>query len=297
MPTKIKRAIGYSYFYPNDNYEQIRAEIKRGLDPIYKYFDKIYAVDGRYINYEHPQNYSNDYANKVLSEYPNVVFDKVSPRMQTLKRDRYLEMAGEDKMDWLIVWDTDDIVHPDYQNWNALFRNMQRYSKKFPDYKIFKMKSWIPSSKVWKKAYNSVHSNLWVPYIRIHKNPGEQRYALWCHYWWCPRNVTDEDLIRRKGPLYISDHTIEGVRITTDSLLRGAKQLKTRNRWAWNNICEEQRRLYITQQNINFENSPKMPEWIPNEFDGYWRYDRQGRPRTKICHEDGTPVKGIVRYN
>lgn len=299
MRTK-KRAIGYSYFYPDDNKEQMRKEIKRGLDPVYKHFDKIYAVDGRYINYEHKQNKSNDYAQKVLSEYPNVVLDWQPPMMQTFKRDRYLELAGEDKMDWLIVWDTDDILHPDpkYQQWSLLFKNMEQYAKKYPDYKIFKMKSWIPSSKIWKKAYNANQSNTWIPYIRIHKDPGMQRYALYCHYWWCPRDASDEDLIMQKRGMFISDHTIEGVRITTDSALRGYKQLKTRNRWAWNNICEEQRRLYLMTQQVRYQNDwTNVPNWMRLDVDGYWRYDRKGRPTTKICNEDGTLVKGIVRYN
>ena len=44
-------AIGYSYFYPYDNKEQIRAEIKRGLDPLYKHFKTIYAIDDCHCNW------------------------------------------------------------------------------------------------------------------------------------------------------------------------------------------------------------------------------------------------------
>ena len=153
------------------------------------------------------------------------------------------------------------------------------------------MKSWIPDDKQWRKAYNCANaSNSWVPYIRIHKDPGTMRYCLFCHYWWAPKDATDEDLILQKRGMFVADQTIDGVRITTNSFLRGEKQLDTRDNWAWNNIQEEQRRLYILQNAILY--TGKSPEWMPNKFDGYWRYDQQGRPISRICNEDGTLVKG-----
>ena len=288
----FKVSIGYSFFYPDENYEQIRAEIKRGLDPIYKHVDVIHAVDGRYINYEHPKDYSTSYAYEVLQEYPNVVIDKVKPSFQTEKRQRCLDMAGEDNMDYMIVWDTDDILYPtpECQRWDFFYKSLKRYSKRYPEYRLFKMKAWIPSSKIWRKAYNAVGDNQWNPYIRIHKDPGTMRYCLWCHYWWAPKDASDEDLVLQKRGMFISDHTIDGVRITTNSLLRGEKQLDTRDNWAWNNDCEEKRRIYIFQNKLMYCEDKNRPDWMTTDFDGYWRYDKDGRPISKICEEDGTLV-------
>jgi len=287
----LKISIGFSYF---NNVK----EIPRALDPIYKHFDKIYAIDGRYINYEDPlgRNYSEDGSTELLKKYPNVVLEECKPMFQTDKRQRYLDLAGEDKMDFLIVWDSDDVIHPNpkYQNWNLFFKNIKRYSKKFPDYYIFKMKTWIPAG--WRNAYNVLTSNAWAPYIRIHKNPGGQRYCLYCHYYWCPRDASDEDLIMQRRGMYISDHTIEGVRMTTDSVLRGEQQLDARDGWAWNNIYEEKRRQYILQSSLIAMDKKTEPDWIGTKLDGYYRYDKEGRPTTKICEENGTPVKGLVPY-
>ena len=266
-------------------------EIPRALDPIYKKFYKIYGVHGRFINYEAPEDYSTDESEKAFLKYPNAVMQRFKPAFQPDMRQHYLDMAGEDKCDYLIVWDTDDIIYPspECQNWDRFFKNLKSYARRFPDYRIFKMKSWIPDDKQWRKAYNCANaSNSWVPYIRIHKDPGTMRYCLYCHYWWAPKDATDEDLILQKRGMFVADQTIDGVRITTNSFLRGEKQLDTRDRWAWNNIQEEQRRLYILQNSILY--TGKSPEWMPNKFDGYYRYDDVGRPVSKICEEDGTKV-------
>jgi len=275
----MKRAVGYSYF-------NCVNEIPRGLDPVAKHFDYVICIDGRYINYEDPKgrDYSEDGSTELLKKrYPNAIFDKMKPVFQTVKRQRYMDIAGELGCDWLMVWDSDDIVYPDpkYQNWKKFFRNMDRYAERFPAYKVFKMKSWIPSMLEWDRAYNIVGENLWNPYVRLHKDPGNQRYALDCHWWWCAKDATDEDLILQKRGMLIADHTIEGVRLTTNSALRGEVQLFARDRWAWNNDCEEKRRLYYKQCDYQYH-YPHDP------LDGYWRYDDLGRPISKICNEDGS---------
>lgn len=252
--------------------------------------DKIYGVHGRFINYEAKEDYSTDNSEDVFKKYPNAVVERYKPTFQPYMRQHYLDLAGEDKMDYLIVMDTDDILYPspECQNWERFYKNIKSYSRKFPEYRIFKMKSWIPDERVWRKAYNANSSNAWVPYIRIHKDPGTMRYCLDCHFWWSPKDATDEDLILQKRGMFIADHTIDGVRLTTNSFLRGEQQLDTRDNWAWNNICEEQRRLYIKQNAIMY--TGKSPDWMPSQLDGYWRYDKDGRPVSKICEEDGTLV-------
>ena len=277
----MKRAIGYSYF-------NCVKEIPRGLDDVAPHFDYVICVDGRYINYEDPlgRDYSEDGSTELLKKrYPNAIFDKVKPMFQTDKRQRYLDIAGELKCDWLMVWDSDDILYPDpkYQNWKKLFKNMDKYSERFPAYKIFKMKAWIPSKIDWARAYNMVEENIWNPYIRLHRDPGQQRYCLYCHYWFAPRDATDEDLIKQRRNLYIADHTLEGVRFTTNSALRGETQLFARDRWAWDNDCEEKRRLYFAECDYHYG----YPHDPPN---GYWRYNEIGKPIFKICNEDGTKV-------
>ena len=283
----LRIGLGFSFF-------DSAKEIPRALDPLYKHFYKLYCVDGRYINYETDHDLSIDGSCELLEKrYPNAVVEKAKPLFQPYKRQKYLDMAGEDNCDYLIVWDSDDILYPDpkYQNWNKLFKNIEKHAARFPDYRIFKMKAWIPSDKEWRKAYNSVRSNVWNPYIRIHKDPGTMRYCLDCHFWWAPKDTTDEDLILQKRGMFVADHTIEGVRITTNSALRGEKQLDTRDRWAWNNDCEEKRRQFFKSTAIMYVQGQEKFPWLPKDIAGYYRYDENGRPVSKICEEDGSPPK------
>jgi len=289
-----KVALGYSYF------NSVK-EIRRGLDPIAKHFDYIIAVDGRYINYEDHlgRDYSEDGSTELIQKtYPNAIIEKCKPLFQPYKRQRYLDIAGELKCDYLIVWDTDDIIYPspECQNWTLFWKNLKRYVKKYTDYRIFKMKAWIPSKQVWRRAYNAVGSNYWNPYIRIHKDPGTMRYCMDCHYYFCPKDATDEDLILQNRGMFVADHTIDGVRITTNSFLRGEQQLDTRDTWAWNNDCEEKRRQYIKSSRLRYLEDINKPDWMNLELNGFWRYDKNGRPTTQICREDGTIPKETVYY-
>jgi len=263
----MKVAIGLSFF------DKVK-EIPRAMDPVYKHVDYVIGIDGRYKNYETDHDYSIDGSYELVRDrYPNSVVEKFLGS-QVQKRQRYLDIAGELKCDYLIVWDSDDFVHPEYQDWDFFYDNLERYSKHYKDYQIFQMKAWIPEG--WRNAHNAVEFNAWRDYVRIHKDPGNQRYALECHFWWCAKDTTNEDLIMQRKGMWKADHTIEGVRITTDSKLRDNKTLDTRDGWAWNNDCEEKRRLYIIENNINYKQG-KL------EFNGFWRYDKVGRPVSKIC--------------
>jgi len=295
-PELGKTAIGLSYFFHDK--KQV-AEIPRALDPLYKQFDYIIAIDGRYINYEHELDYSIEEADNALRKYPNLIMEKVKPMFQPEKRQRYLDIAGELGIKWLIVWDADDIIWPEpkWQNWKKFWKHLRLTSERFSEYRIFKMRCWIPSLNVWRRAYNVVSENTWVPYIRIHKNPGEQRYCLDCHYWFAPKDASDEDLILQKRGMYVADQTINGVRFTTNSALRGETQLYKRDRWAWNNDNEEKRRSYIKAMALRYWDDKTRPDWMSLELEGYWRYDDLGRPTTKIVNEDGSKPKRIVYYN
>ena len=273
-------------------------EIPRSLDPIYKQFDKIYGIHGRFINYEVDHDYSIDNSVKAFLKYPNAEVHRYKPTFQPYMRQHYLDLAGEDKMDYLIVWDTDDIIYPspECQNWILFWKNLKRYSKRYKEYRIFKMKTWIPSKSTWRRAYNAVRGNSWHTYIRIHKDPGTMRYCMDSHFLWCPKDASDEDIILQNRGLFVADHTIDGVRFTTNSFLRKEKDLDIRDRWAWNNDCEEKRRQYIKSSRLRYLEDINKPDWMDLELRGFWRYDDTGRPRTQICDEQGIVPKETVYY-
>ncbi len=266
-------------------------EIPRALDPIYKQFDKIYGVHGRFINYEAPYDHSTDNSVKAFLKYPNAEVHEYKPTFQPYMRQHYLDLAGEDKMDYIIVWDTDDILYPspECQDWPRFWKNLKAYSRRYKEYRLFKMKTLIPSKSTWRRAYNAVRGNSWHTYIRIHRDPGTMRYCMDCHFYWCPKDASDEDIILQKRGMFIADQTIDGVRLTTNSFLRGEQELDIRDSWAFNNDCEEKRRQFFKSTHLRYIQGQENYPWLPKDIAGYWRYDKDGRPISLICREDGSP--------
>lgn len=250
----MKKAIGYSYF--NGEKEHTRA-----LDPWYPQVDYIIALDGRYrtplppwVRAKQTSNYSTDGSEHVLKTcYGDKLIHEKIYDTQIHKRQRYMDIAGELGCDYLIVWDSDDIIHPEYQDFDYFNKRLERELK--PEHKHdrnYLMWAWIPDEATWSKQNNEVPSNIWNPYTRIHKNPGTMRYCQ-SHWTFCDKNVTDheinlwkwkkENLMKRdwtQNPYYIkSPNTIDGVRITTDRKLRTVSDLEWGESWSFQQIHYE----------------------------------------------------------
>lgn len=256
----MKKAAGVSFF-------DAVAEIPRLLDPIYKQFDYIIGVDGRYSNFAADHDFSQDGSYEVFQSYPNAVMDKCCA-FQPYKRQRYLDIAGKLGCDYLVVLDTDEYVHPDYQDWSLFWKNLEKASQR--GHKLFKVKMWIPPE--WKKAHNIARTNTWKPYIRIHKDPGSMRYCTDYHYYWCDKDTTDEQVLKGGLVYQAFKNSIDGVRFTLDSLLRSPERLKANDEWAFRNIHDERRREYYQRCDWQYDmNHEPLNE---NEL---WNYDKKGK--------------------
>jgi hypothetical protein len=188
---------------------------------------------------------------------------------QPHKRQRCLDIAGELGCDFLIVVDTDEYIHPEYQDWCRFWYNLEKASMKYPDERLFKIKMWIPPT--WKKAWNIARTNTWKNYVRIHKDPGNMRYCMDYHYYWCPKDVTDEQLCRGEPLMYKPFlRAIDGVRFSCDSLLRTPERLQRNDEWAFRNIHDERRRLYY--KNADYLYKQKHDPLNENEL---FEYDRK----------------------
>lgn len=235
---------------------------------------KIY-VDGRYALFDWPSDYSTDGTLAYMKEQPNTIISIYSG-FQPDKRQKYLDIAGLKGKKFLIVIDTDEYVHKDYCDWDKFLDELTRISEKHPDEQIFKMKIFM--DKNWTRAWNRhVRRGYFRKYVRIHKNPGKQKYVGASHFMWANKDYTDEMLINnpKKYGVYAAPHCIDGVRLGTDSALRGELFLKAREKWAFNNIHEERRRLYNKIALIKY----KVPPNQSTVSEGvYWTYDKDGVP-------------------
>lgn len=249
-------------------------ELPRLMDSLPPGIEKIY-VDGRYALFDWPDDYSTDGSLEYMAKQPNTVIQKFTG-FQPDKRQVYFDVAGTLGKKFLIVIDTDEYIHKDYCDWLGFLDNLTKISEKYPDEQIFKMKIFM--DKKWTRAWNKhVRRGYFRAYARIHKDPGKQKYVGASHFMWANKDYTDEMLINepKKYGVYASPHTIDGVRLGTDSALRSEQFLKSREDWAFHNIHEERRRLYNKIAQIKYKVPPNQSTVQDNV---YWTYDKDGVP-------------------
>jgi hypothetical protein len=268
----MRKAIGLSYL----NAEK---EIPRCITPWISHVDYVIGVDGRYWTPTPPQmrgkqpNYSTDNSYDVLEKIcgDKFIYDKFYGN-QMDKRQRYLDIAGELGCDILIVMDSDETIHPDHQDWNRFDKQLEAVTTHWND-EMFSMWVWIPDDKLWPRQWNAgIPSNSWKKYVRIHRNPGEQRYTQ--NHWtfvkkeiteeqiyewrWSMPNVENDPALQMENPYFLKENiTLDGIRIRTDRTLRTNDQLDFGDGWAFQNMHWENFEFnvkpYVHHKGLSFE--------------------------------------------
>ena len=229
----MKIGIGFSYF---DNIK----EIPRALDPVAPHVHRIYAIDGRYQYYESDHDHSIDGSTGLIKQrYPNARVEYFSG-YQPEKRQKYFDMAGEDGCHWLIGLDTDEYVHPQFQDWDFFLKHL-KLAMDYPDQRFF-MRLFIPPE--YDLAGNIFQIGEFNLSARVYRNPGNIKHAFGSHYLLMPKDAQEEDLLTGKADLIGPERgIIDGVRLMTDSTHRSATTLARRDSWAKKGFDEEKRRL------------------------------------------------------
>lgn len=262
-------------------YESKR-EIPRCLDPWVGHIDTMILGDGKFDHYDGQNDYSQDgwleFAEKRYGDKCEVVTYKHAGR-QVDKRQKYLDIAGELNCDFLIAVDTDEYIHPQYQDWQKFYKQLYHLSEAIED-RMFYQWVWIPDEKLWPKQGNKFPSNYWGRSAKIHKDPGTMRFCSHSHFAWCSKDVTDEqlykwqientrnvdnDMVQQIENPYIfqARNTLEGVRVTMDRTLRTKEQIQKGEDWAIRNWHEES-----AQQHYTYMKLIKSPPPFKNGFEG-----------------------------
>ena len=238
------------------SYYNAEKETPRALDPWYPHVDHIIAIDGRYKTPITPEmrskgltDYSTDNSEHLLkTRYHDKITHERFFGTQIEKRQKCFDISADLGCDIVIVWDSDDIIHPDYQDWERFWKQIAYIHEYNKDEYVFKMYAWIPSREEWTPQHNEVLPNTWVKYDRIHKGVKDLRYAQ-THYTWALKTVTDEQINKwrwhkdhiNKPELenpYLRQGTalVDGIRISTNRALRTKAQLTFGDGWTWQNM-------------------------------------------------------------
>ena len=182
------------------------------------------AVNGPYSDFDgiNP-NFGNDGARAFLESYPNTTIIDCPPLKQPEKRQLYLDKAGELGYKYLIIMDSAEYVFPGQDDWGLLLDNLRVISEQNPQDQLFFMEMYMP--KGWDRAHNNIELGRFQKWGRIVKDPGTLKYAFWCHYRLIRKEFTEMDVIKNKTDVIKAHYIIEGVKLSTDSLLRSEEFL------------------------------------------------------------------------
>jgi hypothetical protein len=200
-------------------------------------------------------DYSVEGTSEALKQrYPNIeIVDCCAT--QLIKRQIYLEMAGEDKCDYLLVMDSDDFIHPSFQDWDSFYKELEAAYKE-PELLYY---LWFWVDRDWKCSANPVTMETWQKYIRIHKHPGLQKYHM-THYIW---RLKEDNSVNMNS--LVAKKTLNSIKLTCDSAFRNEEFLKAKADWEQLDYLKEQGRIWVAfnkleqLSNIVFVNS-KTPQ-------------------------------------
>ena len=232
------------------------AEIPRCIDPFIGHVDTVIYGGGKFDFYDDEEYYDDvDFAEKRYKDKVEFIGYKYSGR-QVDKRQKYMDIAGERKLDFLIVMDTDDFIMPEYSDWNKFYTNLVNVSDVVED-RVYYMHIWIPSVKQWSKQGNAFKSNVWCKSAKIFKDPGTMRHCMHSHFMWCDKRISDKKMIQwqmkhREEPnkyQFSARIAIDGVRCSLDRTLRTKEQIKKGKTWArLNQHAENSRQYYLVAE-------------------------------------------------
>jgi hypothetical protein len=130
-------------------------EIARCMDGFIGHVDTMILGDGKYDFYPGKSDYSEDgwldFAEKRYKDKVEFIPYQYAGR-QFIKRQKYLDIAGKTKCDFLIAIDTDDYIMPEFANWDEFYKNLFLLSDITTDRIFFKW-VWIPSYGHYKVMY------------------------------------------------------------------------------------------------------------------------------------------------
>src|SRR6185436_15597602 len=263
-----------------------KKEIARCLDPWVGHIDTMILGDGKFDYYDAPNDFSKDkWLDFAYERYKDKC--EVEPYeyagSQFNKRQEYMKIAKELDCDFLITVDTDEYLHPEYQDWDRFYKQLYQISDATGD-RVFYQWIWIPDDQLWPKQGNKFPSNIWLKSAKIHKDPGTQRYCCNSHFAWCDENVTDEqiydwqlkatkgisdpeELKRLINPfIFQTEYPIDGVRVTMDRLLRTKDQIAKGEDWAkrnWHAENAQQHYTYMKMMGIKppFKDKEETERW------------------------------------
>lgn len=213
-------------FTNNDNEIKIAAGIvffddakglERCLNSIHSFVDIIIAIDGKFKEFDDDHDISIDGSKEVIQSFQNAKYYSYPNLTQIEKRNKYLEIAGNQGIDFLFVIDSDEYASAD----RSIFRkNLEKIKKDKELSEHEKCKPEVYGVKIFERHVEKMNS-VWERYIeRLFYKPGHLRYSA------IHSNLVDVNDSSRNFTTGKYTKEIDGFTLYNDDNLRDSKYLQ-----------------------------------------------------------------------
>ena len=151
---KISLAVGFCI------YENSLDTVKRAIESWKDHVDVIYAIDGKFEEFESDQLLSSPDVRAYLQSIPNVELVDFPNRLEHEKRQVYIDLCSRDMIDWLLIMDADEYITKE-TNWEMAKGRMLELTNETKTPMIFgmpyvnpeKSKRELGYPKIWRSPY------------------------------------------------------------------------------------------------------------------------------------------------
>jgi hypothetical protein len=194
--------------------------LQRCLSSIQSCVDLIIAIDGKFKHFEDDHDLSIDNSRNVVESIPNATYHCCPNLTEIDKRNKYLEIAGTQGIDFLLVIDSDEYAVIDINEFSKNLAKIKEYKTSTPDNGKIKDTPDVYGIKIFEKHFEKPDF-IRERYIeRIFYKPAELRYHL-IHCNLIDVNNPTRNFTSRK---YTSE--IKGITLYNDDSLRSNHYLQ-----------------------------------------------------------------------
>lgn len=171
---------------------------------------------------------SDDGSREFLQEHEKVTVVDY-PGYQVDKRMQYVKKAEELGCDAIVIIDSDEYLHPEYNDWKEFRSWLKRYSHSHDPLNrgfVFNLLFWVDEH--YEKAYNCIETGKFERMPRVWHRPEKLEYYSGVHYWVRHREFVDPH--EKLGSTLVDIN--HGIRLAQDSHLRRKDFQKSRDIWA-----------------------------------------------------------------
>lgn len=109
--------------------------LKRSIPSYVEHVDYIFAIDGRFSLLE-GDDYSKQEVQDYVKSFPNVIYEQFIG-MEHDKRQRYVDLARQYEVDYLLIIDSDDYIIKEEADWDLFFKSAEERIKQYPEENFF----------------------------------------------------------------------------------------------------------------------------------------------------------------